>query len=99
VKAETCRRNARYWWLAKRSFLAVAEHLIARGWRYVAAVPSDSPFENALQKIGIRNVGLTLLVWWTLSSLVCYMPIACRCPVWSARYPLVFAALVISAIF
>ena len=43
----------------ERSFLAVAEHLIARGWRYVAAVPSDSPFENALQKIGIRNVGLT----------------------------------------
>ena len=23
----------------ERSFLAVAEHLIARGWRYVAAVP------------------------------------------------------------
>ena len=43
----------------ERSFLAVAKHLIARGWRYVAAVPSDSPFENALQKIGIRNVGLT----------------------------------------
>lgn len=43
----------------ERSFLAVAEHLIARGWRYVAAVPSDSPFESALQKIGIHNVGLT----------------------------------------
>ena len=42
----------------ERSFLTVAEQLIARGWRYVAAVPSDSPFESALQKIGIRNVGL-----------------------------------------
>ena len=43
----------------ERSFLTVAERLIARRWSYVAAVPRDSPFEKALQKIGIRNVGLT----------------------------------------
>lgn len=43
----------------ERSFLTVAQHLIARGWSYVAAVPSDSPFETALQNIGVRNVGLT----------------------------------------
>ena len=43
----------------ERSFLTVAEHLIARGWSYVAAVPSDSDFESALQKIGVRNVGFT----------------------------------------
>ena len=43
----------------ERSFLTVAERLIARGWNYVAAVPGGSPFEAALQKIGIRNVGLT----------------------------------------
>jgi len=42
----------------ERSFLTVAKHLIARGWSYVAAVPSDSPFEKALGEIGIRNVGL-----------------------------------------
>ena len=39
----------------ERSFLTVAERLIARRWSYVAAVPRDSPFEKALQKIGIRN--------------------------------------------
>ena len=43
----------------ERSFLTVAKHLIARGWSYVAAVPSDSTFETALQEIGVRNVGLT----------------------------------------
>ena len=43
----------------ERSFLTVAKHLIARGWNYVAAVPRDSPFESALQTIGIRNVGLS----------------------------------------
>ena len=43
----------------ERSFLTVAKQLIARGWSYVAAVPSGSSFETALQKIGIRNVGLT----------------------------------------
>ena len=43
----------------ERSFLTVAEHLIARGWSYVAAVPSDSDFESALQKIGVCNVGFT----------------------------------------
>ena len=43
----------------ERSFLTVAERLIECGWSYVAAVPSGSPFEMALQKIGVRNVGLT----------------------------------------
>jgi len=43
----------------ERSFLAVAERMIARQWSYVASVPRDSPFEKALQRIGIRNVGLT----------------------------------------
>ena len=43
----------------ERSFLTVAERLIACGWSFVAAVPSDSAFENALQRIGVRNVGLT----------------------------------------
>ena len=43
----------------ERSFLTVAERLISCGWSYVAAVPRESPFEKALQRIGIRNVGLT----------------------------------------
>ena len=43
----------------ERSFLTVAERLIACGWSYVAAVPRGSSFEKALQRIGIRNVGLT----------------------------------------
>ena len=43
----------------ERSFLTVATHLIDRGWSFVAAVPRGSHFETALQKIGIRNVGLT----------------------------------------
>ena len=43
----------------ERSLLTVAERLIACGWSFVAAVPSDSAFENALQRIGVRNVGLT----------------------------------------
>ena len=43
----------------ERSFLTVAERLTAFGWSYVAAVPRDSAFERALQRIGIRNVGLT----------------------------------------
>ena len=43
----------------ERSFLTVAKQLIDRGWTYVAAVPGDSPFETALQEIGVRNVGLT----------------------------------------
>ena len=43
----------------ERSFLTVAKQLIARGWNYVAAVPSGSSFEMALQEIGVRNVGLT----------------------------------------
>ena len=42
----------------ERSFLTVAERLIAGGWNYVAAVPRNSPFEKALQTIGVRNVGL-----------------------------------------
>ena len=43
----------------ERSFLTVAERSIACGWSYVAAVPRGSSFEKALQRIGIRNVGLT----------------------------------------
>jgi len=41
----------------ERSFLAVAEKLISRGWEFTAAVPVESEFEAALSEIGIQNVG------------------------------------------
>jgi glycosyltransferase involved in cell wall biosynthesis len=41
----------------ERSFLAVADMLILRGWKFTAAVPRDTEFETSLSKLGISNVG------------------------------------------
>lgn len=44
----------------ENSFLAIAARLIERGWKFIAAVPRESPFESALAKLDIANVGFQL---------------------------------------